>query len=141
MRKADKARTVQPAEDSGEPHQPEGKLHRGWSQALSVVLSNTTMAQPDTQEVPSEHEETLFERGISHWHRLPQEAVETLSLELFKSYFDTVLVKRPHLIMGVGKGNLRGPFQHPPLYDANAEGLSHLLTAEAASSLCKLQPH
>lgn len=134
MRKADKARTVQSAEGLGESHQPEGKLHRGWSQALSVVLSSTTMAQPDTQEVPSEHEQALFVRGISHWHRLPQEAVETLSLEIFQSYLNTILVKWPHLIMDVGKGNLRGPFQHPSLYDANAEGLSHLLTAGAASS-------
>lgn len=47
-RKADKARTVQPGEASGESHQAEVKLHREWSQALSVVLSNTSRAQSDT---------------------------------------------------------------------------------------------
>lgn len=62
-------------------------------------------------------------RGIDHWHRLPQETVETLSLERFKSCLDTILVKWPHMTMEVGRGDLRGACQHPPLHDANAEGL------------------
>lgn len=106
-----------------------------------MVLSNVNRAQPDTQEVPSEHEETLFVKGIHHWHRLPQETMETLSLERFKSYVDTVLVKWPYLIIGVGKGDLRCPCQHPPPYNANTEGSAHLLTAGAASSLSKLLLH
>lgn len=65
MNKADKAKTVQPGEGSGESHQAEGKLHREWSKAFSVVPSNTIRAQRDTQEVPPEHEETLFVMGIA----------------------------------------------------------------------------
>jgi len=30
-------------------------------------------------------------RVTKHWYRLPREAVETPSLEIFKSYVDTVL--------------------------------------------------
>jgi len=47
--------------------------------------------EPDTEEVPYEHQETLALRVIEHLHRLPREAVESPSLEIFKSSLDMAL--------------------------------------------------
>ncbi len=50
-------------------------------------------AQTGTQEVPSEHQETLFfpVRMTEPWNRLPREVVESPSLEILKNYLDMVL--------------------------------------------------
>ncbi|KAK4825452.1 hypothetical protein QYF61_027607 [Mycteria americana] len=59
---------------------------------LSVVPSDRTQGQTERQEVPFEHQETLcHSEGDKHWRRLPLGAVESLSLEIFKSCLDTVL--------------------------------------------------
>ncbi|KAK4826121.1 LOW QUALITY PROTEIN: hypothetical protein QYF61_005273 [Mycteria americana] len=55
-------------------------------------------AQPETQEFPSEHQETLFfpVRVTKRWHRLPRKAVESPFLELFRSPLDRILGKSLH---------------------------------------------
>ena len=46
----------------------------------------------ETQELPSEHQETLFHcEGTEHLHRLPREAVGSPSLEIFETCLDMVL--------------------------------------------------
>jgi len=65
---------------------------------FSVVPSDSTRgngAQTETQEVHSEHQETLFTvRVTEHWHRFPREAVESPTLEILKSHLDMVLGNR-----------------------------------------------
>ena len=62
---------------------------------FSVVPSDRTRGnlQAETQEVPSEHKETVFFTATvtEHWHRSPREVVESPTLELFKSHLDMVL--------------------------------------------------
>lgn len=49
-------------------------------------------AETDVQEVPPEHgEELLFQKGNRTLSRLPREAVESPSLERFKSHLNTIL--------------------------------------------------
>jgi len=66
-----------------------------WSQALSIGAQQQDKrqeVQAETQEVPPVCQETLFTVRVTEpWHRLPREAVESLSLEIFKSSMDMVL--------------------------------------------------
>jgi len=49
-------------------------------------------AQTEAQEVPSEDEEELLPmRVMEHWNRLPREAVESPSLEIFQPRLDKIL--------------------------------------------------
>jgi len=60
------------------------------------------------------------ERVTEHWHRLPGEVVESLSLEAVKSHPDTALKTSsgwPCLSRGLDQMTSRGPFQPPLVYD------------------------
>ena len=57
----------------------------------------------------------LFERAVSHWHRMPREVMESLSLEVFKNRVHLAL---RDVVSGHGGdglvivfGDLRGLFQ------------------------------
>ena len=50
----------------------------------------------ETQQVPSEHQETLFYCDVDeHWHRLPTEVMESQSLGTFGRHLDMVLGNWP----------------------------------------------
>ena len=57
----------------------------------------------------------LFERAVSHWHRMPREVMESLSLELFENGVDVALRDAVSGHGGDGLvvrlGDLRGLFQ------------------------------
>jgi len=61
-------------------------LQRGWSQALlsgAQCQHQRLWAQTETQEVPSEHQQTLLHReGDKSWHR---EVVESPSFEILRA--------------------------------------------------------
>ena len=52
-----------------------------------------------------------------HWHRFPREAVESPSLEIFRSSLDTVLGSRLLVVLLEQGGWTRGPFQPQPCCD------------------------
>jgi len=56
----------------------------------------TQGAHTETQEVPPEYQKIHFTvRVIKHWNRFPREAVESPSLEIFRSHLDRVLGNHP----------------------------------------------
>lgn len=56
------------------------------------------------QEFLSKHQEALLYYAVSeHWNRLPGEALETLSMEIFKSHLDVVL-DNLLLLFGLSRG-------------------------------------
>jgi len=63
-------------------------------------------------------------RVVKHWHRLPREAVNAPSLEVFKARLDGALSSlvwwKMSLLMagGVEPDDLQGPFQPKPFYDS-----------------------
>ena len=67
----------------------------GWGQTLSSGAQRQDKgqrAQTEAEEVPAEHEEELLpSEGDGALDRLPREAVESPSLEIFKTHLDKVL--------------------------------------------------
>ena len=60
-------------------------------------------------------------RVVTHWNRLPKEAVDAPSLETFKARLDVALVwwlATPHTAGGLKLGHHCGPFQPRPFYDS-----------------------
>lgn len=68
---------------------PEGRMQRGWSQALFSVDQNRTRSNGHKLKhkvFPLNRRNTFTVRVVEHRHRLPGEVVE-----VFKSHLDVVL--------------------------------------------------
>lgn len=85
-----------------------------WSQAIGWERQ---WAGTDAQEIPPEHENNFFTVWVTvQWNRLPEEAVESPSLEIVKNHLDAILC---HVLLWDGPawaGSLDhitqcGPFQ------------------------------
>jgi len=63
------------------------------------------------------------QRVVTHWNRLPKEAVDAPSLEAFKARLDVALgslvwwLATLHTVGGLKLNDHCGPFQRRPLYD------------------------
>ena len=64
------------------------------------------------------------QRMVTHWNRLPKEAVDAPSLEAFKARLDVALgslvwwLATLHVAGGLKLGDHCGPFQPRPFYDS-----------------------
>lgn len=88
-----------------------------WTETLGLIIfegkktvnstSMFSMWKQETrgeQEFLSKHQEALLYYAVSeHWNRLPGEALETLSMEIFKSHLDVVL-DNLLLLFGLSRG-------------------------------------
>lgn len=77
---------------------PERRVQRRQARLFSVLFSGRTKSNThrrtdaQTQEVSSEHQETIFAVGLTKcWSRLPREVAKSLSMKVFKSCLDTIL--------------------------------------------------
>jgi len=70
------------------------------------------------------------QRVVTHWNRLPKEAVDAPSLEAFKARLDVALgslvcwLATLHIAVGFSLDELRGPFQPRPFYESMISGSS-----------------
>ena len=61
---------------------------------------------------------------VTHWNRLPKEAVDAPSLKAFKARLDVALgslvcwLATPHIAGGLELNDHCGPFQPRPFYDS-----------------------
>ena len=71
-------------------------------------------AQTEAEEAPAEHEEELLpSEGMEPWPRLPREAVESPSLEIFQTCLDKVLCSLLWVTMLWQEGWTRWPTEVP----------------------------
>jgi len=65
---------------------------------------------------------------LTHWNRLPKEAVDASSLEAFKARLDVALgslvwwLATLHIAGGLKLSDRCGPFQPRPFYDSMIQG-------------------
>jgi len=73
---------------------------------------------------------------VTHWNRLPKEAVDAPSLEAFKARLDVALgslvwwLATLHIAGGLKLPDDCGPFQHRPFYDSV---ISHMVESSVGS--------
>ena len=87
-------------------------MSRGWGQTLSSGAQRQDKgqwAQTEAEEAPAEDEEELLPLRVTEpWPRLPREAVESPSLEIFQTHVDAVLCSLLWVTLlgqGVGLGD------------------------------------
>ena len=118
-------------------------MERSWGDAPLPPLRPAPRSLPGERREPPETTRPELLRfhseGDGPWPRLPREAVESPSLEIFQPRLDKVLwslVWVTLLGQGVGLGDPRGPFQPPPLCNsvtwvpARHSSMESLLSAE-----------
>lgn len=85
-------------ESRWQTHISEGRVPTAWSRALFSVAwlqDQRQWAQSGTQNIPFEHQETLFTMQVTEpWKRLPRKVEESPSFAMFKRGLNTLLGKQ-----------------------------------------------
>ena len=67
-------------------------MQRGWGKALSSGVQQQDKEQQVQTGINLNMRKGFFTSGVTeHWNKLPLEAVESPSLEIFKTHLDTFL--------------------------------------------------